>query len=149
LLDVPLDPIFQVNWPRRSRCVCREHQFRHPTCSYPNSAPRQPKKPHLRPFSITGFAHIDHSDVIASVGKNEDAYPRKKAANALTRRGNDVHATHTAWVNFRSGNDRRPNVGLALTNPFSPAVKKGLTQGERVTVYPSDKISPGIRVSPK
>lgn len=62
-------------------------------------------------------------DAIASVGKDEDIYPRKKVANAFTRRGYNVYATHNGWINFRDGYDRRPNVGDAPIIPFSPDVE--------------------------
>jgi len=38
---------------------------------------------------------------IASVGKNADIYPRKKVANAFTRRGYKVYATHGGWNQLR------------------------------------------------
>jgi hypothetical protein len=62
-------------------------------------------------------------DAVASVGKDEPRYPRVKVANAFIRRGFDVCKTDTGWVNFYSGYDRRPNMGLATVVPFSPDVE--------------------------
>jgi beta-lactamase superfamily II metal-dependent hydrolase len=62
-------------------------------------------------------------DAIASVGKDEDIYPRKKVANAFNRRGYDVYSTRTGWINFHDGYDRRANMGYASTIPFSPDVE--------------------------
>jgi beta-lactamase superfamily II metal-dependent hydrolase len=62
-------------------------------------------------------------DAIASVGKDEELYPRKKVANAFTRRGYDVYATHGGWVNFYDGYSRRPNMGCASVIPFRPDVE--------------------------
>jgi hypothetical protein len=65
----------------------------------------------------------NRGDAIASVGKDADIYPRKKVANAFTRRGYSVYGTHGGWVNFYNGYDRRPNVGSATVIPFSPDVE--------------------------
>ena len=62
-------------------------------------------------------------DAIASIGKDQDGYPRKKVANAFTRRGYDVYATRDGWVNFHDGYDRRPNMGNASLIPFTPDVE--------------------------
>jgi len=58
-------------------------------------------------------------DAIASIGKDQDGYPRKKVANVFTRRGYDVYATRDGWVNFYYGYDRRPNMGDASIIPFT------------------------------
>jgi beta-lactamase superfamily II metal-dependent hydrolase len=62
-------------------------------------------------------------DAIASIGKNEDLYPRKKVGNAFTRRGYDVCATRAGWVNFRGGYDPRPNMTSVPVIPFTPDVE--------------------------
>jgi hypothetical protein len=62
-------------------------------------------------------------DAIASVGKDQAIYPRKKVANAFTRRGYQVYATHGGWINFYDGYDRRPNMGYASAIPFSSDVE--------------------------
>ncbi|WP_315803030.1 MBL fold metallo-hydrolase [Bradyrhizobium sp. SZCCHNS3002] len=59
---------------------------------------------------------------VASVGKNADIYPRTKVANAFTRRGYEVTATHQGWINFVRGYDRRPGVTNAPVIPFKPDV---------------------------
>lgn len=59
---------------------------------------------------------------VASVGKNEDIYPRTKVANAFTRRGYEVTATHKGWINFVRGYDRRAGVTNAYVIPFKPDV---------------------------
>lgn len=70
----------------------------------------------LYPFQGRGNA-------VASVGKNEDIYPRKKVANAFTRRGYTVYATHQSWINFHCDYDRRAGVVDASTIPFSSDVE--------------------------
>jgi ribonuclease BN (tRNA processing enzyme) len=60
---------------------------------------------------------------VASVGKDQDIYPRKKVANAFTRRGYPVYATHNGWINFVHGYDRRAGVKDAAVIPFSPDVE--------------------------
>lgn len=60
---------------------------------------------------------------IASVGKNEDIYPRKKVANAFTRRGYKVYATHGGWINFAHEYDRRAGVVDADVIPFNADVE--------------------------
>ncbi|MCA6119275.1 hypothetical protein J6524_31020 [Bradyrhizobium sp. WSM 1738] len=57
---------------------------------------------------------------VASVGKNADIYPRKKVANAFTRRGYKVYATHGGWINFVHEYDRRAGMQDADVIPFSP-----------------------------
>jgi beta-lactamase superfamily II metal-dependent hydrolase len=64
----------------------------------------------------------NQGSAIASVGKDADIYPRKKVANAFTRRGYSVYATHTGWVSFRDGYDRRAGAVDADIIPFSPDV---------------------------
>lgn len=59
---------------------------------------------------------------IASVGKNADIYPRAKVANAFTRRGYKVSATHKGWINYRHGYDRRSGMEDAYVIPFKPDV---------------------------
>ncbi|MBK3665064.1 hypothetical protein JJE66_28010 [Bradyrhizobium diazoefficiens] len=60
---------------------------------------------------------------IASIGKNADIYPRKKVANAFTRRGYKVHATRNSWVNLRNGYDRRAGMVDADVILFTPDVE--------------------------
>jgi hypothetical protein len=62
-------------------------------------------------------------NAIASVGKNEDIYPRKKVANAFTRRGFNVYATRSGWVSFRHEYDRRAGAVDADIIPFNPDVE--------------------------
>jgi len=65
----------------------------------------------------------NQGSAIASVGKNADIYPRKKVANAFTRRGYSVYATHTGWVSFRHEYDRRADSVSADVIPFNPDVE--------------------------
>jgi beta-lactamase superfamily II metal-dependent hydrolase len=65
----------------------------------------------------------NQGSAIASVGKNADIYPRKKVANAFTRRGYSVYATHTGWVSFRHEYDRRAGSVSADVIPFNPDVE--------------------------
>ncbi|WP_342710043.1 hypothetical protein AAFG13_37630 [Bradyrhizobium sp. B124] len=65
--------------------------------------------------------HRGHA--IASVGKNADIYPRRKVANAFTRRGYEVYATHDGWINFVHEYDRRSGMKDADVIPFSPDVE--------------------------
>jgi beta-lactamase superfamily II metal-dependent hydrolase len=60
---------------------------------------------------------------IASVGKDQDIYPRKKVSNAFTRRGYPVYATRSGYINFVHGYDRRAGVTDADVIPFSPDVE--------------------------
>jgi beta-lactamase superfamily II metal-dependent hydrolase len=60
---------------------------------------------------------------IASVGKNEDKYPRTKVANAFIRRGYKTYGTHDGWVTFRHEYDRRANVRDIEPIPFRPEVE--------------------------
>jgi beta-lactamase superfamily II metal-dependent hydrolase len=69
------------------------------------------------------FPSDRRGDAIASVGKNEAIYPRKKVANAFTRRGYSVYSTHEGWINFYDGYDRRQNMGYASIIPFSSDVE--------------------------
>lgn len=69
------------------------------------------------------YPAANQGDAIASVGKNEDIYPRKKVANAFTRRGYDVYATHTGWINFRHEYDKREGTQPATVIPFNPDVE--------------------------
>jgi hypothetical protein len=62
-------------------------------------------------------------DAIASVGKDQDIYPRKKVANAFTRRGYSVYATRIGWINFVHGYDRRAGMVDAPVIPFTPDVE--------------------------
>ena len=59
---------------------------------------------------------------VASVGKDQWRYPRKKVSNAFTRRGYSVCATRAGWVNFRDGYDRRAGAVDVDIIPFSPDV---------------------------
>jgi len=63
-------------------------------------------------------------------------------AGALFRRGND-------WSVYvvDDGRAQPRTIDLVRRSGRSAAVRKGLAQGERVIVYPSDQISPGLRVS--
>lgn len=65
----------------------------------------------------------NQGSAIASVGKNADIYPRKKVANAFTRRGYSVYATRTGWVSFRHEYDRRAGAVDADVIPFNPDVE--------------------------
>lgn len=65
-------------------------------------------------------------------------------AGALFRRG-DSWSVYVA-VN---GHAQPRTIELVRRSRGFAAVRKGLTQGERVIVYPSDQISPGVRVSVK
>lgn len=62
-------------------------------------------------------------------------------AGALFRRGGDwsVYVVENGRAQLRA-------IDLERRSGRFAAVKKGLTQGERVIVYPSDQISPGVRV---
>jgi beta-lactamase superfamily II metal-dependent hydrolase len=60
---------------------------------------------------------------IASVGKDQDIYPRKKVSNAFTRRGYPVYATRSGYINFVHGYDRRAGLTDADVIPFSPDVE--------------------------
>lgn len=60
---------------------------------------------------------------VASVGKEQDKYPRKKVANAFTRRGYKVYATHNSWVHFYGGYDRRVGATDLEPIPLSPDVE--------------------------
>jgi hypothetical protein len=62
-------------------------------------------------------------DAIASVGKDQDIYPRKKVSNAFTRRGYQVYATRSGYINFVDGYDRRAGLTNAPVIPFSPDVE--------------------------
>jgi beta-lactamase superfamily II metal-dependent hydrolase len=72
----------------------------------------------LGPYPASGRGYA-----IASVGKDQDIYPRKKVANAFTRRGYSVCATRNGWVNFVQGYDRRPGMVDTPIIPFSPDVE--------------------------
>jgi HlyD family secretion protein len=63
---------------------------------------------------------------------------------ALFRRGDNwsVYVVDGGRAHLRT-------IELERRSGRSAAVRKGLTQGERVIVYPSDRISPGVRVSLK
>lgn len=69
------------------------------------------------------YPAFGRGNAVASVGKDADIYPRKKVANAFTRRGYDVHATHGGWVNFREGYDYRADAVDLVPIPFSPDVE--------------------------
>ncbi|MBA7483383.1 hypothetical protein ES707_18897 [subsurface metagenome] len=68
------------------------------------------------PAAFRGYA-------VASIGKNADIYPRKKVANAFTRRGYKVYATRHSWINFVNGYDRRSGAVDADVIPFNPNVE--------------------------
>jgi hypothetical protein len=68
------------------------------------------------PGQSRGFA-------VASVGKEQADFPRRKVSNAFIRRGYPVYATHRGWINFVNGYDRRPGVMDADQIPFSPDVE--------------------------
>ena len=72
----------------------------------------------LGPFPAVGRGHA-----VASVGKDEDIYPRKTVANAFTRRGYSVYSTQGGWINFVHGYDRRAGMIDAPVIPFSPDVE--------------------------
>jgi beta-lactamase superfamily II metal-dependent hydrolase len=72
----------------------------------------------LGPYPAAG-----RGDAIASVGKDEDIYPRKKVANAFTRRGYSVYATRNGYINFVHGYDRRRGLVNASVIPFTPDVE--------------------------
>ena len=65
-------------------------------------------------------------------------------AGALFRRGD-------SWSVYvvEDGRARLRAVDLVRRSGRSAAVSKGLAPGDRVIVYPSDQINPGVRVSPK
>lgn len=65
-------------------------------------------------------------------------------AGALFRRGD-------SWNVYvvEDGRARSRAIGLLRRSGRLAAVKEGLATGERVIVYPSDQISPGVRVGPK
>jgi len=65
-------------------------------------------------------------------------------AGALFRRGD-------SWSVYvvEDGRARLRAVDLVRRSGRSAAVSKGLAPGDRVIVYPSDEINPGVRVSPK
>jgi beta-lactamase superfamily II metal-dependent hydrolase len=65
--------------------------------------------------------HRGHA--VASVGKNESIYPRKKVANAFTRRGFKVYATHDSWINFQHEYGRREGAVDATPILFTPDVE--------------------------
>ncbi|GLR90889.1 ComEC/Rec2 family competence protein [Bradyrhizobium iriomotense] len=65
----------------------------------------------------------NQGNAVASMGKNADIYPRKKVANAFTRRGYHVYATHRGWINFVHEYDRRAGVQDAPVIPFTPDVE--------------------------
>lgn len=68
------------------------------------------------------YAAENQGYAVGSVANNEDVYPRTKVANAFTRRGYEVTATHKGWINFVRGYDRRASVTNAYVNPFKPEV---------------------------
>jgi HlyD family secretion protein len=63
-------------------------------------------------------------------------------AGALFRRGDNwsVYVVDNGRAQLRA-------IDLERRSGRFAAVRKGLTRGERVIVYPSDQISPGVRVS--
>jgi HlyD family secretion protein len=65
-------------------------------------------------------------------------------AGALFRRGESwrVYVVEDGRAQLRA-------VNLVRRSGRSAAVSKGVAQGDRVIVYPSDQISPGVRVSVK
>jgi HlyD family secretion protein len=65
-------------------------------------------------------------------------------AGALFRRGDN-------WSVYvvNDGRSQLRTIDLERRSGRFAAVRKGLTQGERVIIYPSDQISPGVRVSLK
>jgi HlyD family secretion protein len=63
-------------------------------------------------------------------------------AGALFRRG-DVWSVYVA----ADGRAQLRTVDLERRSGRFAAVRKGLTQGEQVIVYPSDQVSPGVRIS--
>jgi HlyD family secretion protein len=65
-------------------------------------------------------------------------------AGALFRRGESwsVYVVEDGRAQLRA-------VDLVRRSGRSAAVSKGVAQGDRVIVYPSDQISPGVRVSVK
>ena len=65
-------------------------------------------------------------------------------AGALFRRGD----SWSVYV-LEDGRARLRAVDLVRRSGRSAAVSKGLAPGDRVIVYPSDQINPGVRVSPK
>ena len=65
-------------------------------------------------------------------------------AGALFRRGD----TWNVYV-VEDGRARSRAIGLLRRSGRLAAVREGLATGERVIVYPSDQISPGVRVGPK
>ncbi|WP_426436043.1 hypothetical protein [Bradyrhizobium genosp. P] len=69
------------------------------------------------------YPAADRGYAVASIGKNADIYPRRKVANAFTRRGYKIHATRLSWINFVNGYDRRAGVVDAHVIPFNPDVE--------------------------
>lgn len=60
---------------------------------------------------------------VASIGKDQDRYPRTKVSNAFIRRGYDVYSTENGYINFVNGYDRRSGLMDATPIPFSPDVE--------------------------
>lgn len=63
-------------------------------------------------------------------------------AGALFRRGDNWNVYVVA-----DGHAQLRTIDLERRSGRFAAIRKGLTQGERVIVYPSDQISPGVRIS--
>jgi len=72
---------------------------------------------------LGGYPASSRGHAVASIGKNADIYPRKKVANAFTRRGYKVYATRDSWINFANGYDRRAGVVDADVIPFNSDVE--------------------------
>ena len=65
-------------------------------------------------------------------------------AGALFRRGDSWNVYVAVY-----GRAQSRSIDLVRRSGSLAAVRKGLAQGERVIVYPSDQVSPGVRVSVK
>lgn len=72
---------------------------------------------------LGAFPSEYRGDAIASIGKDADIYPRKKVANAFTRRGYSVYTTREGYINFVHDYDRRPGLVNATVTPFRPDVE--------------------------
>jgi hypothetical protein len=89
----------------------------------PHHGSRRNVKPSVLNRWLGGYPAEGRGHAVASVGKDQDRYPRKKVANAFTRRGFKVYATHDSWVNFVGGYDRRAGCSTLDPIPLFPDVE--------------------------
>lgn len=89
----------------------------------PHHGSRRNVKPSVLNRLLGAYPAEGRGHAVASVGKDQDKYPRKKVANAFTRRGFKVYSTQNSWINFVSGYDRREGCSDVTPIPLCPDVE--------------------------